>query len=235
MTFYDNFISICKLRNIPAGTVCSDCGLSQGIHSKWKDSVPKSDAIIKIAKYLNVSIDYLLTGKDVSIPTEYQSLISSYEQLSNNNKQLLNCIISSMIEIQTSNEKRSEIKLSTRDIRLMTNKVSAGTGYNLEGADFVTIQVINTPEAQKADYAVTVEGESMSPDFHEGDIILVKKQSSIEKGQVGIFIFNNEGFIKEAGDGCLISRNPKFKNIVPKEDDQIVCIGLVIGKAELVE
>lgn len=140
-----------------------------------------------------------------------------------------------MIEIQTSNEKRSEIKLSTRDIRLMTNKVSAGTGYNLEGADFVTIQVINTPEAQKADYAITVEGESMSPDFHEGDIILVKKQSSIEKGQVGIFIFNNEGFIKEAGDGCLISRNPKFKNIVPKEDDQIVCIGLVIGKAELVE
>lgn len=89
MTFYDNFISICKLRNIPAGTVCSDCGLSQGIHSKWKDSVPKSDAIIKIAKYLNVSIDYLLTGKDVSIPTEYQSLISSYEQLSKDNKQLL--------------------------------------------------------------------------------------------------------------------------------------------------
>ena len=81
MTFYDNFISICKLRNIPAGTVCSDCGLSQGIHSKWKDSVPKSDAIIKI--------DYLLTGKDVSIPTEYQSLISSYEQLSKDNKQLL--------------------------------------------------------------------------------------------------------------------------------------------------
>lgn len=233
MTFYDNFISICKLRNIPAGTVCADCGLSQGIHSKWKDSVPKSDAIIKIAKYLNVSIDYLLTGEDMSIPTEYKSLISSYEQLSKDNKQLLNCIISSMIEIQTSNEKRSEIKLSTIDIRLMTNKASAGTGYNLEGTDFVTIQVINTPEAQKADYAITVEGESMSPDFHEGDIILVKKQSNIEKGQVGIFIFNNEGFIKEAGDNCLISRNPKFNNIVPKEDDQIVCVGLVLGIAEL--
>lgn len=234
--FIDNFEHICSIKGLKPTPTLKECGISAGTATNWikkRDVIPDGKTIIKLAKHLNVSTDYLLLGKEPTIPTEYQSIISSYNTLSDINKELLNEIITSMIEIQTSNEKRSEIKLSTRDISLMVNKVSAGTGYNLEGADFVTIQIINTLEAQKADYAITVEGESMSPDFNEGDIVLVKRQSNIDIGQVGIFIFNNEGFIKEAGDGCLISRNSKFKNIVPKEDEQIECIGLVLGVAEL--
>lgn len=231
MSFYNNFISACNIRGIPPTVACKNSGISESAYKKWEKSSPKSDTIIKLATTLDFSIDYLLTGKNSTIPTEYQSLISSYQELSKDNQQLLQDIISSMIDIQTANKKRSEIEYITID--LMINKASAGTGYDLEGAEFEPIQIIKTPEAEIADYALKVEGESMSPDFHTGDIVLVKEQPEIEIGQVGIFIYNNEGFIKERGEDYLISRNPEFDNIVPAEDDQIVCKGLVLGIAEL--
>lgn len=233
MSFYNNFISACNIRGIPPTVACKNSGISESAYKKWEKSSPKSDTIIKLATTLDFSIDYLLTGKEPTIPTEYQSLISSYQELSKNNQQLLQDIILSMIDIQNANKKRSEIEYITID--LMINKVSAGTGYDLEGNEFEPIQIIKTPEAEIADYALKVDGESMSPDFHDGDVVLVKEQPEIEIGQVGIFIYNNEGFIKERGEDYLISRNPEFDNIVPEEDDQIICKGLVLGIAEQVE
>lgn len=233
MSFYNNFISACNIRGIPPTVACKNSGISESAYKKWEKSSPKSDTIIKLATTLDFSIDYLLTGKEPTIPTEYQSLINSYKELSKDNQQLLQDIISSMIDIQTANEKRSEIEYITID--LMINKASAGTGYDLEGAEFEPIKIMKTPEAEKADYALKVDGESMSPDFHTGDIVLVKEQPEIEIGQVGIFIYNNEGYIKERGKDYLISRNPEFDNIIPTEDSQIICKGLVLGIAEQVE
>ena len=236
MSFYDNFISACTIRNVPPTVACKNSGISESAYKKWENSSPKSDTIIKIANTLNFSIDYLLTGKEPTIPTEYQSLISSYQELSKDNQQLLQDIITSMIDIQTANEKRSEIEYTTREIELMINKVSAGKGYDLDSPDSETIQIIKTPEAEEADIAITIEGESMSPDFHDGDIVLIKYQESIEIGQVGIFRINNGmGYIKERGEDFLISRNPEYDNIIPGENDQVDCIGLVLGIAERVE
>ena len=235
MSFYDNFISACTIRNVPPTVACKNSGISESAYKKWENSSPKSDTIIKIANTLNFSIDYLLTGKEPTIPTEYQSLISSYQELSKDNQQLLQDIITSMIDIQTANEKRSEIEYTTREIELMINKVSAGKGYDLDSPDSETIQIIKTPEAEEADIAITIEGESMSPDFHDGDIVLIKYQESIEIGQVGIFRINNGmGYIKERGEDFLISRNPEYENIIPGENDQVDCIGLVLGIAERV-
>ena len=233
MSFYNNFISACNIRGIPPTVACKNSGISESAYKKWEKSSPKSDTIIKLATTLDFSIDYLLTGKNSTIPTEYQSLISSYQELSKDNQQLLKDIITSMIDIQTANKKRSEIEYITID--LMINKVSAGTGYDLEGNEFEPIQIIKTPEAEIADYALKIDGESMSPDFHDGDIVLIKEQPEIKIGQVGIFIYNNEGFIKERGEEYLISRNPEFENIIPTEGDQIICKGLVLGIAERVE
>lgn len=234
MSFYNNFISACNIRGIPPTVACKNSGISESAYKKWEKSSPKSDTIIKLATTLDFSIDYLLTGKEPTIPTEYQSLISSYQELSKDNQQLLQDIISSMIDIQTANKKRSEIEYTT--IRHSLHKVSAGLGEALDDEDnWEDIEVVSTPESEMADFAITVVGESMSPDFHDGDIVLVKEQPEIEIGQIGIFICNNEGFIKEAGRDRLISHNPKFDDIYPSENSEIICEGLVLGIAERVK
>lgn len=234
MSFYNNFISACNIRGIPPTVACKNSGISESAYKKWEKSSPKSDTIIKLATTLDFSIDYLLTGKNSTIPTEYQSLISSYQELSKDNQQLLKDIITSMIDIQIANKKRSEIEYTT--IRHSLHKVSAGLGEALDDEDnWEDIEVVSTPESEMADFAITVVGESMSPDFHDGDIVLVKEQPEIEIGQIGIFICNNEGFIKEAGRDRLISHNPKFDDIYPSENSEIICEGLVLGIAERIE
>ena len=236
MSFYNNFISACNIRGIPPTVACKNSGMSESAYKKWEKSSPKSDTIIKLASTLNFSIDYLLTGKEPTIPAEYQFIISSYQELSKNNKQLLQDILTSMIEIQLEEERRSQIKVIT--IRLMRNKVSAGIGYDLNfnsDDDFKNIKVLDTPEAESADFAVTVEGESMSPDFHDGDIVLVKQQDNIDIGQIGIFTIDGEGYIKEYGEDCLISHNPKYPDIYPEEYQEVKCYGLVLSKTTIIE
>ena len=236
MSIIDKISYLLKENNCNQSDLLDYIGVKRrATFTEWKNGTSASykKYINKIAEFFNVSTDYLLNDKEPTIPTEYQSLISSYQELSKDNQQLLKDIITSMIDIQTANEKRSEIEYITID--LMINKVSAGTGYDLEGNEFEPIQIVKTPEAEIADYALKVEGESMSPDFHTGDIVLVKEQPEIKIGQVGIFIYKNEGFIKERGEDYLISRNPEFENIIPTEGDQIICKGLVLGIAEQVE
>ena len=235
MNFYSNLKSLCDFKGVSVSSVLTRCGLSKSYGTNWKrGSVPSLDAVIAIAEELNVSLDYIAFGKDSTIPTEYQSLITSYQELSKDNQQLLKDIITSMIDIQTANKKRSEIEYTT--IRHSLHKVSAGLGEALDDEDnWEDIEVVSTPESEMADFAITVVGESMSPDFHDGDIVLVKEQPEIEIGQIGIFICNNEGFIKEAGRDRLISHNPKFDDIYPSENSEIICEGLVLGIAEQVK
>lgn len=115
------------------------------------------------------------------------------------------------------------------------NKVSAGTGFDLNDPDqWRSIEVIDTPEARMADFAVEVKGASMEPDYFDGDIVYIALASEVPVGQVGLFIQNGKGFIKEAGKDCLISRNKEYPNISP-EDGEIECKGRVIGVAELPE
>ena len=233
---YNRIINLCKQHNIKITTLLKELKIAAGSSTSWKrGTVPNSDALIKISEYFNVPVDYILFGKDPTIPTEYQSLISSYQELSKDNQQLLKDIISSMIDIQNANKNRSEIEHIT--IRHSLHKVSAGLGEALDDEDnWEDIEVVSTPESEMADFAITVVGESMSPDFHDGDIVLVKEQSEIEIGQIGIFIVNNnEGYIKERGENYLISHNPESGDIIPEEDDQIICKGLVLGIAEQVE
>ena len=66
--------------------------------------------------------------------------------------------------------------------------------------------------------------------YHEGEIVLVKEQPQVELGEIGIFIINDEGFIKKYGGDRLISLNDDYDDIMFSEDDYIKCCGKVIGR-----
>ena len=56
--------TICKERKIPISKLESDCGFANGYIGQLRKGVFPDDRILKIAEYLNVSVDYLMTGKD---------------------------------------------------------------------------------------------------------------------------------------------------------------------------
>lgn len=232
--FYDTLINLCNKHNVKITPLVVSLGGSSSSPASWKKGAsPNSDIVIKLAEYFNVSTDYLLLGKEHTIPTEYKKLISSYQKLSLENQKMALRLMNTMYDVQVENEKRKNIKII--QVKFMQDTASAGQGVSLwNDGDGEYIDVIETPNSLEADYAVRVEGESMLPDYHDGDIVLVKEQSDIEIGQVGIFTINNsKGYIKEYGEDRLISRNPEYDDIIPTDDTVVMCNGLVLGVAEL--
>ena len=55
--------SICKDRKIPISKLEKDCGFSNGYIGQLRKGVLPDDRLIKISEYLNLSVDYLMTGE----------------------------------------------------------------------------------------------------------------------------------------------------------------------------
>ena len=69
----------------------------------------------------------------------------------------------------------------------------------------------------------------MEPKFHDGDMVLVKEQPTVAPGEIGIFLVDGKGYIKQLGTNCLISLNPDYEDISLHEYDSVYCKGKVIG------
>lgn len=117
-----------------------------------------------------------------------------------------------------------------RSILLYDLPVSAGPGVYLDETAAEKIQVPDNEKTRMADFALRISGNSMEPKYHDGDVLLIQDTDSVEKGELGIFILDGNGYFKQYGGDCLISLNPEYKNILLKEYAEAVCCGRVVGK-----
>ena len=69
---YEVYQRLLDKKGLKNADVARATGISNMTLSDWKrgKSVPKSDKMRKIAEYLNVSVDYLMTGKDMEFTVE---------------------------------------------------------------------------------------------------------------------------------------------------------------------
>jgi len=232
LSMVDRICELSQKNGLSISALERTLGLGNGIIGKWRKQSPSCDKLKLVADYLNVSIDFLISGKqhNSEILNEIEEQhIKKYRILDEHGKEIVDAVLD--IEVKRCEATQSRPSFTFR--RLSENKASAGAGFNLNDPDqWRSIEVIDTPEARQADFAVEVEGESMEPNYYDGDIVYISLASEIPIGQVGLFIQNGKGYIKEAGENRLISRNPKYDDIFP-EDGNIECKGRVIGVAEL--
>ena len=70
--------------------------------SNWKtrNSIPRSDDLYKIAKYLNVSMEWLLTGENPNneLPKDIQKSVAKMLTLSETQRESINMIINAQVE-----------------------------------------------------------------------------------------------------------------------------------------
>lgn len=103
---------------------------------------------------------------------------------------------------------------------------SAGTGEYSDGDEFEELTMTKRPP-RGASYVVRVHGKSMEPTYHDGDKVFVRAGAEVSPGQIGIFNMGGEQYIKELGNGTLISHNPEYRPIQISEGTQTQ--GLVLG------
>ena len=120
---------------------------------------------------------------------------------------------------------------------LYIDKVSAGLGFFPVEEDY---QPVGSPFSN-ADYAFQVDGDSMLPKYQNGDMIYVKKQSTLYDGEIGVVVYNGKGYLKQyykdGADISLVSLNEDYEDIAITLDDDtsFYIVGKVVGYVPLKE
>lgn len=233
-----------KLREIREGTGMNKKEFSEYLNMKYTTynnyetgaREPASDFLILISEKFGVSVDYLLGQKEDSeiVPSfnlnlnEWQH-IQKYRTLDVYGKKQVDSVLSNEIE----RIKEQSLEVAEESVPYMYAKteyltgLSAGTGLFV--FDDIPTQVIEVPEIYKnADFVIGVTGDSMEPRYLNGEKVAVQKASAINIGDIGVFMHDGNGYIKEFGHNKLVSLNKAYPDIDINETT--VCIGKVLGK-----
>lgn len=208
---------------------------------------PGHSFLKQVSQLFNVSVDYLLgltdekeTLKNFRVNKAEQALIEYYRDIDDFGKETIQYAIKRELQrtelIKSQKDRIAELEATPIVVEKQNNSVlrmytylhkvaCAGNGFYF---DDIPTDSIEAPYQEGADFIIGVSGDSMEPTFKDGDLVYVQKQQTVEIGDIGVFFYNNECFIKEAGEGGLISHNKKYK-IIPGSE-RIQCIGKVLGK-----
>ena len=109
--FYTRVKTLCKEKNINVTNMLKELGMSTGNTGAWKQGkLPSGEILLKIAHYLDTSIDYLVEGvcADELSPDE-KHLVETYRAAPEKAKYKILCDFEKMITDET--EKLKNLKL----------------------------------------------------------------------------------------------------------------------------
>lgn len=208
-------------------------GKSKNVISNWErgDNKPDADTLFDLCDILDVDANYLLGWEDnnnLSLSIKEQDHIKKYRALDEHGKDMVDTVLQKEYERRTEHAKEFIILQPPLLVPYYGHVASAGTGqYVFDDIPPEMIEIENNMENMHVDFAIGVNGDSMEPTYHDGDTLLIKKQSEISTGEVGIFMISGEAYVKELSDGVLISHNKKYKDI--NIDNTVTCLGKVIS------
>lgn len=203
-------------------------------------SLPSEENVIKLANFFNVNtydIDPRMKVSDFNNDKLRMSLLSKYEKLNTENKKKVVDYANSKLKDQ----KRQQNKIhpinendNTYYVDVL-GSVSAGTGEWLTDEQHEEVMVNNEPPAH--DFALRVNGDSMTPTFSDGQIIYVNKiydTDEVRNNQFVIAELNGNSYVKKIvfdnnrKDCQLISLNKEYNPINVTKDDDFKIVGLVV-------
>jgi len=221
---------------------CSSKAISRYENNENLDKVYD---FIKMCECLE-DVNYIITGKEYNngkeISQQDHQILSAYHNLTESDKRIVDYILNmEYTSLQDTYPSDNIIHLiNTGEIIYIDTHpqpVSAGKGNIYIDDDPIPQLYPSTPISSKADYCVRISGESMYPNYLDGDIVYVdKKTMDLNNGDIGIFIYNGEAYCKkyckEGSLKRLISLNPNQERYSPIiiENDTFEVQGKVIGK-----
>lgn len=89
------------------------------------------------------------------------------------------------------------------------------------------------PDGVTADFALRCKGDSMSPTFNAGDLVLIRQQEEVQPGQIAAVGIEGEATLKRLyknSDGVvLVADNPAYPPQVYPGSSNVVVYGLAVG------
>lgn len=245
----DNLKSARKSTGMTQRDVSTALNISPNTYKNYEQGLrePNGDTIVALANLFGVTTDYLLgrpepdnqdpidiIAKKYRLTSAQKGIVAAYLYMDEDDRENLLNIVKRLADGAKTPEEKMVV---SRLFRKHVNKASAGSGYDLDNERiWETIRIKDVPEADEADFIVEVDGDSMEPNYHDGDLVFIKLSPEVPIGSVGLFRKGGCGYIKRYGEDHLISDNPDYEDIYPDDGgDYIECIGLVLGIADKIE
>ncbi|HEU3350756.1 CI-like repressor, phage associated [Streptococcus pneumoniae] len=247
----ENITHFRKQRGITQKELAKEVGITASTMTDYMKlrSAPSFGVIQKLADYFGVKkSDIDTTFKEEStnsLPDASdlltQQITDKVVQLTLDNKKIVLRTSEELLNEQK-NEEEAKINEVSEVISLyqveIVSETAAASGFNYgfgyDDTDRETIEVDEQPP--RHDIATKVSGDSMQPDYQDGDILyLVDKGLTTYNGDLAVIAYGDRSYFKkiytENGRLRLVSLNDKYEDIIldfpPAEDTHIKIYAVV--------
>lgn len=203
-----------------------------------------------VSRYFNYTREFPLNRADdfariLNITPEYLLGVNENKKDNSTTKQILDVVFSKLEEPRQDKVvayAKSELDDQNKVMEIADyqiekeypyydDAVSAGTGQYIGTSQRETITL---PVDFDADYVVPVNGDSMEPEYHDGDYIFIESTVNLNDGEIGVFEYYGDTYVKqlilEDDHAYLHSLNKKYKNMKVDADSDFRVLGRVVGR-----
>lgn len=229
MSFAGKVKELLKKNGMTKAELAKDAGIAYTTLDsmlKRETDTERLAVAFRIAKALGTSVEELVfeSGEKKSVSPEEERILKLYALLDSRGRDT----VLSLLEKEADNSKGSSTRFPLYD-------APAAAGEPLpvltEESGFIEAEAGEIPA--RASFAIRISGDSMEPLLSNGDLVYVEKASSIETGQIGIFLLNGESLCKRWGEAegqrALLSLNPAYAPIPVLDTDDLRLVGRVIA------
>lgn len=232
-------------KGIEQKELAAKVGIKSNAVSNWENGRTRPDIALLplICQVLEVSLDELFDIKKPSTEpieeksaitmtkkavTEEDILLEGFQQLSEGHRSVVSSMVRQLCDVED-----QELYDSISEETFFSKGLCAGFDAGLEYEDQgEPIHLYKSKVHPLMDCVFPVSGDSMEPDFHNGDLVMVQRlsdRSDLYYGEIGAFSVRNETYIKQYGKRGLVSLNKKYKLMRFQADESVYLIGRVLG------
>ena len=231
--FANNLSFYMEQKGVDRNTLCADLDLKYTTVRDWLKGItyPRIGKIELLANYFNINKSDLIENKiSTAQPSDslLEEITNTARKLNTDNKKIVLRTSEELLESQ--NEEETKISEVSEVLQLYSydyydHPASAGTGQYLND---VRVERIELPVDVDADFVIPIKGDSMEPDYHDGDLVFIQTSVDLTDGVIGVFNYNGDAYIKQLvidkDQAYLHSLNPAYKDmpITPETDFRII-------------
>ena len=204
--------------------------------NNWEKGRSRPDVSLLpvICDVLGITLQQLfgLEASGDALTEREANLVSQYRQLNKGDQYTVDTMVRTMVTVDQA-RKQQKSRRKVYELPLVDRTLAAGVGdpteYEGSSSPFYLYDV---PWLDRADCVFKVNGDSMEPEYHSGDYVLIERipgAPELKHGEIGAFAIGNELYIKEFQEDGLHSLNTKYPVMTFDDDTKVYLIGRVLS------
>lgn len=229
-------------------------GVTKGAIGNYETDAnsPKASILYKVFEVLKCDANYLFQDEIrerreyTASPHEMEHLVKKYRLLDHEWQEAVDSVLDIGYRQYQKRQEEERVSSILREQREQTEaaeeiappitlhqpyaQVAAAEGAGAflldDGFDEVLVEI--NKYTKQADVILKVVGRSMEPVIADGDRVLVRQQPSVRIGEIGVFIVDGQGYLKEYQADRLVSLNPDIDDVLVGDLQSAECYGKFI-------